>query len=76
MDATPSATTTFPSAWQQHSLERLQRLLRLTPAQAPAELTEWEAFALIEWCRMTAFADCRAAGAEAEARALVRGRAR
>ena len=75
MDAMPSAATTSLSAWQRRSLERLQRLLQLTPAQAPVELTEWEAFALIEWCRMTAFADCQAAGAGAEARALIRGRA-
>lgn len=76
MDTTPSVSTTATTDWQQRNLQRLQRLLCLIPEQAPAELTPLEAFALIEWCRMTALADCDASGASAEARHLLRARSR
>jgi hypothetical protein len=74
MDGRSAGYTSALSSWQQQSIARLRRFLLLRPEQAPAELTPLEAFALIEWCRMTALADCDAAGVGAEAQALLRAR--
>lgn len=72
METMPTASPA-QSAWAQLCLRRLHRLLELTPEAAPAELTPMEAFALLEWCRITVYAECHEAGLGDAARALLRG---
>jgi hypothetical protein len=67
-------TTTTPALadWPQACLQRLNRLLALTPDAAPADLTPLEALALLEWSRIAVYADCHAAGAGERARVMLR----
>lgn len=65
--------TTISATWNQQSLKRLRRVLELTSNEAPRELSQMEAFALIEWCRIAAYADCHAAGVGPTARVMLRG---